>query len=152
MNFGSVKKALALVMAFVTLCLCSAGVSAAAVDENNEEYVEEYEYIVEPYSAIINSCNAYISIENRQIATCTGRTSCSSDVYKIEITVTLQKKGAIFWNDVTYWTETVYSNSAELKRGCAVEVGETYRTKVKVVAYYGSKSTKQTNTSGSYAN
>lgn len=152
MNCGSMKKALALVMAFVTLCFCSVGVSAAAVEENAEEYAGGYEYAVEPYSVIIKKCDAYIDVENGQIATCTGVVKCSSDVYKIEITVTLQKKGAVFWSDVTYWTATVYSSSAVLERSCAVATGETYRTKVKAVAYYGSKSTKQTEISGSYAN
>lgn len=64
---------------------------------------------------------------------------------KIEITVTLQKKGLLWWNKVESWSGTFNNYYGSLSKSYATTTSGKYRVKGEFVAYSGSDSESITN-------
>ena len=71
----------------------------------------------------------------------------SSKVTKCEVTVELQKKGSLVWNEVETWSVTSSGRSAVIDETYEVTKGETYRMVVTFTAWSGSDSETKTFTS-----
>lgn len=92
---------------------------------------------ITPYYTYADDAQAKISISNGT-ATYKGILYGSSDVTKFTVSITLQKKGLIFWSDVETWTKTVISSSGSFQRDLAVASGK-YRTKAVFKVYSGTE-------------
>lgn len=97
---------------------------------------------VQPILDYTSSASANITISNGT-AYCMAKLIGYSTTDKIKITITLQKKGLLWWNEVDSWTTTYYDTYAVMSKNCSVGSGK-YRVKADFVAYCGSDSEKLT--------
>lgn len=132
------KKILALVMCFVLMC----GMGVVASAETTENQVQPR------YS--------YTNIISATLANSGGKALCVGDVEgysgtttKIVLTMTLQKKGLLWWSKAQEWTTTANTYYATLSKTVAVESGK-YRLKVEATVYSGSNSEEVSCTSQTY--
>ena len=63
---------------------------------------------------------------------------------KCEVSIELQEKGLLLWNEVDTWTVSRTGDYAKLSQTCGVTEGETYRIVVTVTVWSGSDSETQT--------
>ena len=83
--------------------------------------------------------HSFLSISSGT-ANCKAKINGYSDVTKIVVTMTLQKKSTLFWSTTTSWTETYYATTAYLYKLYGGLSSGTYRVKSKFVVYTGSSS------------
>ena len=99
--------------------------------------------VITPSWAYISDTTTTLSISGSGVATCTAKiTGYSGTTTKVQITVTLQKKGGflnLFWTDVTQWSQTFDNYYGTLSKSYNVSSG-TYRIRAVYVAYKGSDS------------
>lgn len=93
---------------------------------------------VQPIYDYTSSTSVNITISN-DIACCTARLIGYSNVDKIKITMTLQKKGLLWWSEVDTWTATYYDTYTVISKNCSVGSGK-YRVKAVFVVYSGNDS------------
>ena len=98
---------------------------------------------VQPKLDYTSSVAVNISISNN-VAECTTQVIGYNSATKIKITMTLQRRGVLFWNEVDTWTTTYYDNVAMMSKTCGVNSGK-YRVKAELVVYSGSNSENITN-------
>lgn len=63
---------------------------------------------------------------------------------KCEVSIELQEKGLLLWNEVDTWTASRTGDYAKLSQTCDVTEGEKYRIVVTVTVWSGSDSETQT--------
>ncbi len=131
------KRIASLILAI--LLLFTGSVAVCAVDN---EIQPLYDYTS---STLVN-----ISVENN-VAYCTAILTGYKSTDKIKITMTLQKKSLLWWNEVDTWTTTYYDSSAMMTKNCSVGSGK-YRVKADFVVYSGSNSENITSHSLEYDN
>lgn len=121
------KRIASLILAFVLVFVGSIAVNAEVTDN-----------AVQPrYSYTSSTVNA-LTISNG-VATCSAQLTGYSNVTKIRITMTLQKKGLLWWNEVDTWTATYYQTYAVMSKTADVNSGK-YRVKVEFTVTAGSNS------------
>ena len=98
---------------------------------------------IQPLFDYTSSALTCLSISNGT-ACCTSELSGYKTTDKIKITMTLQKKGLLWWNEVDTWTTTYYDSEAMMSKYCSVGSGK-YRVKSVFVVYCGSDSETRTN-------
>lgn len=132
------KKILALVMCLVLMC----GTGLVVNAETTESQVQpRYDYTNIISATLANSGGK---------AVCVGDVNGYSGITtKIVLTMTLQKKGLLWWSKTQEWTTTVNSYQATLSKTVAVESGK-YRVKVEATVYSGSNSEEVSCTSQTY--
>ena len=121
------KSLVSLILVLVLLFIGSFAVNAADSDIASQ-----------PRYSYTNSAASTLSISNG-IACCTADLTGYQSTTKIKITIELQKKGGLWWNEVDTWTVTYYDNTAILSKSCAVSSGK-YRAKSTFVVYCGNDS------------
>ena len=127
------KKIISLLITVVLLLTTmTAGLSAqaAAIDNGESEIMPCYTYTSE-HSSVIGL--------NGSTATCESYVSGYSNVTKITMKMTLQKKTVLWWSEVTSWSTTVNSDYALLTKTKSLGSG-TYRIKMTATVYSGSSS------------
>lgn len=104
--------------------------SAGTVDDASDVAIEPlYEYASGRYESVMF---------NALSATCYSKLDGYSDTTKIEIKMSLQKKGLIFWSDVASWSQTFNGTDAYMSKTYTVSGGGTYRVKTTYRVYSGS--------------
>ena len=84
----------------------------------------------------VNNAEALISFSNGVASYSASLSGIDGVVTKFTVSITLQKKGLILWNDVETWTKTITSSTGSFLRDLAVSSG-TYRTKAVFTVYTG---------------
>jgi hypothetical protein len=114
-------------------------VNANAIDTPADNpVIEEYSYI--------HSIDCRVKIRNGS-AIITALSYGFQSVTRIEMTVEIQEKFALFWITKSTWNESVNSDSLQMVKNYVVTSGKTYRAKVKVTVYTASGSETATVTS-----
>lgn len=144
------KKRLVMALLLVVSLILTLSVSALAADENNNEVIiESFSFeinsddIMPLRYSIIHSISASLDI-NGNTANCTGRVTTPEDVYKIQITMTLQTYSGGDWIEHTTWSRTAYNtNDFILAKPSTIGSG-SYRVHVvgTVTPYEGSSETQ----------
>jgi len=127
--------------------------SAQSVEKESHvwQFVEDDGGGVTVFYAYTHSTNTILSIPSSGTATAYASLQGYQGITtKVEITMTLQKKGGLFnlfWNDVTTWSQSFNSHSGTLSKQHNVSSG-TYRVKAIYKAYSGNNSETNTSYSG----
>ncbi len=132
------KKCLAVVLAMILVFSC--GMMANA--QEDELTLEPRQIVMEdtfvPLATYISKTNAELDITNG-IATCyTGIEGKATSVYRVDITMTLQKKTLLWWSDVETWSSTTYDYKASMNQTASVGSG-TYRVKAVCTVHYSAE-------------
>lgn len=130
------KRIASLALAMLLFFTGSFAVNAAIADDN----------IIQPLYDYTSSTSVNMVIKNGT-ANCSAQLVGYASTDKIKITLTLQKKTLLWWNEVDTWTTTYYTNVATISKSCSVGSG-TYRVKAEFTAYCGSDSETITTYSG----
>lgn len=143
------KKMLAAVMAGIML-MSSSAAAVAAQPLDGEVWMQPAAIVEDelmPLYSYTQSAAASLDISNG-VATCLATLKgYSGTTTKIEVTMTLQKKTALWWPDVISWSTTYNNYYMNLSRSESVSSG-TYRVKAEFKVYNGSKSETVTVYSG----
>ena len=144
------KKSLVMVLLTLGLLLTISS-SALADDENYDELIIEDINIISNDDSImplrytlINSIGSDLVLKSNNMANCAGNVSTLNVVYKIEITMTLQKFSGGDWIDWAEWSDCAYNtNDFTITRDAPYTSG-SYRVYIEttVTAYDGRTETQ----------
>ena len=129
-----VSIALMLVL-MITSISSSLVVNAALPEDNGSE--------IQPMYTYISDLGYDLSISGTT-ATCSSSLSGLSSVTKMKITMTLQKKNFLSWEDVESWTQIVLTQDTVFTKQRTSLSSGTYRLKVVYVVYSGTNSETMT--------
>ena len=115
----------------ITSISSSLVVNAALPEDNGSE--------IQPLYTYISDLGYDLSISGTT-ATCSSSLSGLSSVTKMKITMTLQKKNFLSWEDVESWTQIVLTRGTAFEKTRTGLSSGTYRLKVVFVVYSGTNS------------
>lgn len=125
----------------VSLCLCGAmapSVSAAEIPAPPDQGE------ITPYALYIGGKDLSFVISNG-VATVKGWVTGQPGVAdRCQVVVTLEEKSGTTWKTIATWSDESNGGRASVSETTAVTAGKTYRAKVVVTAWSGSKSETKT--------
>ena len=119
------KRIISLILVVFLLFTGSFAVSATVADGT-----------IQPRFKYTSSATVNLSVSNN-VAYCTAQLIGNTNVDKIRITITLERRGVLFWNEVDTWTATYYDDDAIMSKTCSVNSGK-YRLNADFTVYCGS--------------
>ena len=146
------KKFFTVFMGLMLIC-GSLNLLASANDYSSQE-----DHIADSFVGYseIQPCYSYTSSIKATLNNSNGKALCAGSVTgyngkttKIKITMTLQKKTLLWWNEVENWSSTVNNYKSTLEKIATVGSGK-HRVKVEAVVYSGSSSETITVYSSTY--
>lgn len=129
------KRIAAVVLSTVVL-LTASFCASAENPANNQQALAVSDAEVMPCFDYTSSTVTSLSISN-DVATCSTGLNGYSNVTKIVIKMTLQKKTLLWWSKVESWTATFNNVAGAMTKTASVGSG-TYRVKVEFTVYSGS--------------
>ena len=143
------KKGLGIVLLVLTLVLFLSTSALANDGSGNESIIDNTnietnnEGIMPLRYSLISTISASLDI-NGNTANCTGRVTTPEEVYKIQITMTLQKYSGGDWIEHTTWSRTVYNTDDFILSKPSTIGSGSYRVHVvgTVTPYEGSNETQ----------
>lgn len=125
----------------VSLCLCGGmvpGVSAVEISDPPSQGE------ITPYALYIGGKDLSFAISNG-VATVKGWVTGQPGVAdRCQVVVTLEEKSGTTWKTIATWSDESNGGRASVSETKAVTAGKTYRAKVVVTAWSGSKSETKT--------
>lgn len=134
------KKGIALLLALVMVFSCGMVANAQTEEMVAESMIlPPTETPIMPQSEYLPQKNVELTISSNSTATCSAYVEGKkTSVYRVDITMTLQKKTLLWWSDVETWSSTTYDYKASMTQTASVGSG-TYRVKLVATVHYSAE-------------